>query len=261
MLMLRVPIVCISFVGLLPELGLADTYDIGVTLYNDMNCLNFVEDLILLDNGCYANKWAPNGTKGYKMNIVFFNKPERIDMREYLDDCHTLAMPKRTVTTSKEPCFPFLGSMYARFDTRFRSNTCEGEMCSNLKIAVQTFFSQAECTGPAHSIFRYPVGHGDCMRAFNGTQTLIERGGNVTLTDYSGSDECKAQTGARVRTYSIRASFCYPLYTTRSPRSFSWRVEAVQKMSTTADAYRLPPPILAILVLLACSCRSSRLAR
>lgn len=226
------------------QLGRADTYDIGVTLFTDANCLFWANNFILLDNGCYANKWAPNSTKGFKMNIVFFNAPQRIDMREYVDDCHTLAMPKRTLTTGTDRCNPFLGSMYAQFDIRFRSNTCKGQLCSNLAIAVQTFYTAAFCQGPAFSIFRYPV-QNECMRAFNGTQGLFASGGdsNISLSDYSGSDDCKTSKGVRLRTYSITNDFCYPLYTTTAPRSFSWRVERTKPYAAASDAYRSLPSL------------------
>lgn len=237
------------------QLGRADTYDIGVTLFTDANCLFWANNFILLDNGCYANKWAPNSTKGFKMNIVFFNSPQRIDMREYVDDCHTLAMPKRTLTTGTDRCNPFLGSMYAQFDIRFRSNTCKGQLCSNLAIAVQTFYTAAFCAGPAFSIFRYPV-QNECLRAFNGTQGLLASGGdsNISLSDYSGSDDCKItgpqNKGVRLRTYFIINDFCYPLYTTTAPRSFSWRVERTKPYAAASDAYRsLPSLFIAALLL------------
>lgn len=229
----------------------ADTYDIGVTLFTDANCLFWANNFILLDNGCYANKWAPNSTKGFRMNIVFFNSPQRIDMREYVDDCHTLAMPKRTLTTGTDRCNPFLGSMYAQFDIRFRSNTCKGQLCSNLAIAVQTFYSQASCLGPAFSMFRYPV-QNECMRAFNGTQGLLASGGdsNISLSDYSGSDDCKISKGVRLRTYSITNNYCYTLYATVAPRSFSWRVERTKPYAAASDASRsLPSLFIAALFL------------
>lgn len=239
------------FAGWLPKLCQADTYDIGVYLYTDPNCLFRASEFLLLDGGCYANKWAPNGTKGFKMNIVFFNDPARIDMREYIDDCHTLAMPKRTVTVGTDRCNPFLGSMYAQFDIRFRSNTCKGPKCSKLSIAVQTFYMQAACAGPTFSIFRYPV-QSECLRAFNGTQDLYAStdGGNITLTDYSGSYNCKRVEGGRVRTYSIMNAMCYPLYSTNSPRSFQWRIEKVTPYAAASDAYRSPPYFLTAVALL-----------
>lgn len=239
---LRVVAACLLFLGWLPQLSHADTYDIGVYLFTDPNCLFQANQFLLLDGGCYANKWAPNSTKGFKMNIVVFNSPEKIDMREYLDDCHTLAMPKRTVITGTERCNPFLGSMYAQFDIRFRSSTCKGPKCSKLAIAVQTFYNQASCTGPAYSIFRYPV-QGECLRAFNGTQDLVASGDdrNISLTDYGGSDTCKFESGVRLRTYSITNENCYPLYTLQAPRSFSWRVERITPYAAASDAYRSPP--------------------
>jgi len=242
---LSTALVASFFAGWLPRLSLADTYDIGVYLFTDANCLFRANDFLILDGGCYANTWAPNSTKGWKMNIVFFNSPQRIDMREYVDDCHTLAMPKRTITTGTDRCSPFLGSMYAQFDIRFRSNTCKGPKCSQLSIAVQTFYSQSSCAGPAYSMFRYPV-QGECMRAFNGTQDLVASsdGGNISLTAYSGEvngDKCKSGTGTRTRKYAIENTKCYPLYTTNAPRSFSWRIETVNPYRAASDGFRSFP--------------------
>lgn len=236
---------CLVGVAWLPQLVRADTYDIGIKLFTDPNCLFWANEFVMLDGGCYANKWAPNGTKGFRMNIVYFNEPQRMDMREYLDDCHTLAMPKRTITAGTDRCNPFLGSMYAQFDIRFRSNTCKGQLCSELAIAVQTFYNQAFCSGPAYSIFRYPV-QGECLRAINGTQDLVAAGDdvNISLNDYGGSDNCKGGPGIRTRTYSITNEFCYPLYTTQAPRSFSWRVERPSPYAAASDAFRSLPGLM-----------------
>lgn len=239
---LRALIACLFASGWLLRLGRADTYDIGVKLFTDPNCLFRANEFMLLDGGCYANRWAPNATKGFKMNIVFFNSPQRIDMREYADDCHTLAMPKRTVVTGVDRCNPFLGSMFAQFDIRFRSSTCVGAMCSNLAVAVQTFYSQAFCTGPAYQIFRFPV-QGECLRAMNGTQDLTASsdGGNISLVDYAGGDDCSAKQDVRIRTYSITNTYCYPLYSSEAPRSFMWRVEQYVPYASASDGFRFVP--------------------
>lgn len=244
-------VACFIGAGWLPQLGRADTYDIGVNLFSDANCLFYADEFLLLDGGCYANKWAPNSTKGFKMNIVGFNAPQRMDMREYTDDCHTLAMPKRELQAGTDRCNPFLGSMYAQFDIRFRSSTCKGQLCSSLAIAVQTFYTQSFCSGPAHSVFRYPV-QGECLRATNGTQDLRASSddSNITLKDYRGGDDCKASPGIRVRTYSINNRNCYPLYSTQAPRSFSWRVERSIPYASASPAYRSLPGLLSAAALL-----------
>lgn len=229
----------------------ADTFDIGVKLYTDNNCLFWSQTFLILDSSCYANIWAPNATKGWTMRIVDFNVPQSIDMREYTDDCHSLAMPKRTLVTGTERCTPFLGSMYAQFDIRFRSNTCKGAMCSTLATAVQTFYSAAACAGPAFATFRYPI-QNECLRASNGTQdfTVASDDRNITLTDYGGGDECKAQEGVRVRTYDITNRYCYPLYTAEPPRSFSWTVERNTPYAAISTGFRSPPSMLCLLILL-----------
>lgn len=248
---LRAVVICFISAVWLPDLCRADTYDIGINLFDDPNCMNWVDQLVILDGGCYANRWAPNATKGFKINIVDFNNPQKMHMREYSDDCHTQSWEAKTFTSGTDPCALFLGSTWARFDIRFRSNTCKGQLCSNLAIAVQTFYSAAFCAGPAHSIFRYPV-QGECMRAFNGTQDLTAGGGdaNISLMDYGGSDNCKAGRGIRFRTYSITNRFCYPLYSNRAPRSFSWRVERTTPYAAASDGSRSLPQLLAIVVFL-----------
>lgn len=253
---LSIVVACLFSAGWLPQRASADTYDIGVNLYTDANCLFWAEDFVLLDGGCYANRWAPNASKGFKMNIVYFNSPQKIDMREFEDDCHTLVPPKRTVTTGTDRCTPFLGSMYAQFDIRFRSNTCKGQMCSTMAIAIQTFFKQAGCVGMPFAIFRYPV-QGECLRANNGTQDLTASAddSNLTLVDYAGSDDCKRCTATtencdvRVRDYFITNQNCYPLYTTIEPRSFSWVVERPMPYAVASDGYRFLPGLLSVLFL------------
>jgi len=246
--MLRALITCLFSAGWLLQLSRADTYDIGVKLFTDANCLFYANEFLLLDGGCYANKWAPNGTKGFRMNIVYFNSPQRIDMREYGDDCHNLAMPKRTVQSGVDICNPFLGSMYAQFDIRFRSNTCKGQLCSNLAVAVQTFYTAGSCTGPAYSNFRFPV-QGECLRAMNGTQHLLGNDSYISLVDYAGGDDCTASKGVRVRTYSITNQYCYPLYTSEAPRSFSWRVERNIPYAAVSDGFRPLPGFFTLVVL------------
>merc|ERR1712050_27409 len=113
--------------GFLSRLGVSDTYDIGVRLYTDPNCLFWANTFTLLDNGCYANTWAPNASKGFKLTIVYFNAPQRFDIREYTDDCHTLYAPKRELISGTDVCRPFVGSMYAQLEIQFRSNTCQGQ--------------------------------------------------------------------------------------------------------------------------------------
>lgn len=211
--------------GCLPHRARADTYDIHVNLFTDINCLFPADNHLAADNTCYANKYSPNVTLAYKMRIVNFDSPARIDFREFSDDCHTLTKPKRTMIAGTSRCNLFLGSLYAQFDLRFRSNTCQGSKCSNLAITIQTFYSAASCTGPAYAVFRYPV-QGECLRAKNGTQDIMTSvdDRNITLNDYIGSDDC-AEPIYRRRTYAIVNQYCYPLYVTKAPRSFIWRVE------------------------------------
>jgi hypothetical protein len=227
---------CIISAAWLPQLGRADTYDIGVKLYTDINCLFWANEFALLDNGCYGNTYAPNVSKGFKVTIVDFSSPQKFDMREYTNDCHTLAKPKRTLSAGVDNCNHFLGSMYAQFDIRLRSNTCQGTLCSNLAVAMQTFYDGAGCAGVTYATFKYPL-QGECMRANNGTQDLVTSGddANITLIDYVGSDTCgRTDTASTQKTYSILNKYCYPLYGNKAPRSFMWKVERNKPFATTS---------------------------
>jgi len=236
----RATLACFLALAWLPQLGRADTFHIGVNLFTDLNCLFKADNFIATDGGCYANKYAPNMTLGFSMTIVGFNDPAKIDFYEYSDDCHTLSKPKRTLQGGVDRCNLFLGSLYAQFNLRFRSNTCQGESCSTLAITIQTFYNGAGCSGPEYAVFRYPV-QGECLRATNGTQEITTSGddSNITLNDYIGSDNCEPPW-TRNRLYSIVNQYCYPLYVNRAPRSFVWRVERSMPYKPTASLSSRP---------------------
>jgi len=160
------------------------------------------------------------------MTITMFDEPQRYSLRTYSDDCHTLH-GQREVYAGTDRCNQFMGSMYATFDIQMRSATCEGSKCSTLSVAVQTFYNAASCTGSEYASFKYPV-QGECMRAMNGTQTILASpdDSNITLSDYVNNDVCgrSGSVGIR-RTYFIKNALCYPLYTTQAPYSFNWKIE------------------------------------
>jgi len=214
----------------LARTGRADTLDISVRLYRDANCFERAEELLLMDNACYANLYS-NATRAFSMKLVGFNTPPLIDLLEYTDDCNT-ALPKRTITGGR--CERLMGGFYGIFEHRFRSSTCTGDRCSTLNVVVQRFYSQVGCRGLAYKTFKYPI-QSECMRWSNGTQTFKADSTftNITQVDYLTNDVCQ---GSLRSTYSMTANRCYPLYANKIPRSFDWRVEL--KDGSTADAWR-----------------------
>merc|ERR1719491_2763247 len=61
--------------------GLAgDTVDLNVLLYNDPNCFSRSDEMVLVDKGCYANRYA-NTTKSFELKIVVFEGDEKIALR------------------------------------------------------------------------------------------------------------------------------------------------------------------------------------
>lgn len=218
--------------------GQADTYDIGIKLYTDPNCIYWADDLLLLDGGCYANIYS-NTTKAFTLRIVYFNQPQRIDFREYTDDCYELAAPKRTFIAGR--CIFLSGSFYAEMSIRERGSTCSGPQCSPLAVVVQSFFSRIDCTGATYALYRYPI-QTECLRWSNGTQTLTTTAGdqNITLVDYFDTDNCQ---GGSMRTYTIMNQYCYPLSALEAPRSVMWRVQRdapYQSAANAASRLRLP---------------------
>lgn len=224
--------------------GQADTYDIGIKLYSDNQCMFWADDLLLLDGGCYANIYS-NNTKAFSPRIVYFNEPQRIDFREYTDDCYNLAAPKRTFVAGR--CTFFAGVYFAEMTIRNRGSTCSGPQCSPLAIVVQTFYSQAGCTGPSYALYRFPV-QNECMRWANGTQTFATTAGdqNVTLVDYV-NDTCRGVN----RSYTILNQYCYVLSPLQAPRSVMWRVQRDKPYAGFANAASRLRPASSLLALAA----------
>jgi hypothetical protein len=199
----------------------ADTVDIQMHLYRDGNCFEKVDEFMLLDEGCYANLYN-NASRAYQIKITKFQGEQEVDLREYIDACNYLFRPKKSLKVGK--CEHFIGSTYVKLNTRFRSDACQGDSCSTLSVGVQRFYSQEYCRGIAYDTFLFPL-QGECMRWGNGSQTfrIDADGTNITQVDYIGNDRCEA--GSVTRMYSMRPGTCFPLFTDKSPRSFSWTLE------------------------------------
>eukprot|EP00929_Paragymnodinium_shiwhaense_P031826 TRINITY_DN17752_c0_g1_i1.p1 TRINITY_DN17752_c0_g1~~TRINITY_DN17752_c0_g1_i1.p1 ORF type:complete len:299 (-),score=37.19 TRINITY_DN17752_c0_g1_i1:356-1252(-) len=195
----------------------AETWDIQLQLYRDPVCMERVEDILLMDQGCYANLYS-NITKAYSLKILFFNYPQSIEVREFSDNCQSIARPPRPMGT--ERCVRFLGGLWAVVRLLFRSPTCVGE-CSKLGVSEQVFYPEKNCGGRPIKSFWYPSP--GCMRAANGTQELglntDSRGTNITFTDFIYNSACD---GGIVKVYEVPSGSCFPLYEDRSPRSFQW---------------------------------------
>ncbi|OLP76771.1 hypothetical protein AK812_SmicGene43250, partial [Symbiodinium microadriaticum] len=103
-----------------PKLSVA-RLDIDVRLFLDSNCFDPYDELLLLDDGCYANLYT-NATKAFKVRIVGFVEPFKYDIQDYTDACHTIFSPKRTLESGK--CERFIGGYWAEITNRLRSSTC-----------------------------------------------------------------------------------------------------------------------------------------
>lgn len=210
----------------------ADTLDIEVAMYSDSNCFERFDNLLLLDDTCYANLYT-NLTKGYKLKIVGFTGEKKLDLYDYTDACNTMFTPKRAIRAGK--CERFVGNYYAITRIRLRSSTCVGADCSRLAVVVNRFFSEAACAGLPYQLFTYPV-QDECMRWSNGTQgfTVDPTNTNITQVDYLMNDKCN---GDLQRKLTIQNDFCYGLYTDKAPRSFSWTITRYDG-TASADAWR-----------------------
>ncbi|CAE7383621.1 unnamed protein product [Symbiodinium sp. CCMP2592] len=209
-----------------------DTLDIDVRLFLDSNCFDPYDELLLLDDGCYANLYT-NATKAFKVRIVGFVEPFKYDIQDYTDACHTIFSPKRTLESGK--CERFIGGYWAEITNRLRSSTCVGQDCSRLAVTKQRFYSESMCVGLPYEVFTYPV-QNECMRASNGTQAfrVDPTTTNVTQVDYLVNDRCG---GDLTRQYIMSVGYCYELYPDRAPRSFRWEVERYDA-TAISDAWR-----------------------
>eukprot|EP00441_Pelagodinium_beii_P016446 CAMPEP_0197663208 /NCGR_PEP_ID=MMETSP1338-20131121/56523_1 /TAXON_ID=43686 ORGANISM="Pelagodinium beii, Strain RCC1491" /NCGR_SAMPLE_ID=MMETSP1338 /ASSEMBLY_ACC=CAM_ASM_000754 /LENGTH=220 /DNA_ID=CAMNT_0043241461 /DNA_START=44 /DNA_END=703 /DNA_ORIENTATION=- len=204
--------------GALLQLCYADTLDIDVKMYQDSNCFERRDDLLILDDTCYANLFT-NLTKAYKMKIVGFDPAsQQLDLFDYTDDCQTLFTPKRTLSAGK--CERFIAGYFGIINIRLRASTCEGPDCSRLAVTNQRFYSEEGCQGLPYQIYTYPV-QNECMRWANGTQvfTVDPTNTKITQVDYLANDKCD---GGMQKRYEMENGLCYPLYTDRAPRSFLW---------------------------------------
>jgi len=221
-------------------------------MYQDMDCIERAQDLMLLDGGCYANLYSDQ-TKAYSLKIVGFGAVPRFHLYEYIGICHPeYQYSTRPRTIEAEKCERFLGSgeagiYYARIYTRYRANTCVGSGCSTLNVVVQNFYKDANCLGLALQTYKYPLKDA-CLRWSNGTQTFRVDAAlsNITQVDYLGDDGCG---GDLVRTYTMTNRRCYSLYDSKAPRSFAWSVEESTSAtgSTISAVSRVNPAAAAML--------------
>jgi len=223
----------------------ADTMDINAVLYKDANCFERADEMVLLDQGCYANRYA-NLTKAFQLKIVVFETGiQKIDLREYLNDCYPayLFRPARTIHCGR--CESFVGGFFVQTSLRLRSSTCEGYSCSPLNTAVQSFYSMENCEGLVMENYYYPL-QGECMRYNNGSQAFSlppgYSGKNISQVDFPGNDGCN---GVSQRKYSMVDGQCYSLYSEVAPLSFVWQVEKARPLAVSPATRSAPPPGLA----------------
>jgi len=235
--MMRAAPLCSVFLGLLARaLAEGDTVDVLVTTYRDPNCFEKVDEFTNLDEGCYATLWT-NLTRAYQLKIVVYDPgSQKVDLREYIDDCWpvNLFRPARTMQVGK--CEPFIGGFYAILGLRWRSPTCVGLSCSQISVAMQRFYSEENCAGVGVMTNYYPV-QGECMRWSNGTQTftLDPEGRNISQVQYMMNHECG---GSDVMGYWMMTGTCYSLYSDTSPKSFRWQVELGKNYASVVSGAR-----------------------
>jgi len=217
------------------QVALADTMDINVVLYKDPNCFERADDMVLLDQGCYANRFD-NMTKAFQLKVVVFDEKPKIDLREYINNCYEAFLFKPARTLEGGRCERFVGGFYVQTSLRLRSTTCEGYSCSPISVAVQRFYSEEGCTGVVVENNNYPL-QSECMRFSNGTQAfkLGDTDNNITQVDYLGNDGCN---GVLQRSYSMIDGNCYSLYSDSSPKSFIWMVEKGKAFTSAAATKR-----------------------
>jgi len=212
----------------------AETWDIYVQLYRDPNCYEFADTLYLLDQACYANLYS-NVTKAYSVKAIGFEYPQRVHIQQYQDDCQTgTTLYPRQLEAGV--CAKFVGAFWGKIGLRYRSESCEGDLCSRLAVIVQTFYSRPWCQGMPMMIYYYPA-QKECLRWYNGTQNFLfkidQDGTNITQTDYEGQDANKCDTGVR-KTYSLTGDRCFQLRPDQPPYSFKWSVDTSARLTSAA---------------------------
>lgn len=223
----------------------ADSLDISVILYRDSSCFETFDELLLLDEGCYANSYT-NRSQAFSFKLVGFGTQGSADLTEYTDDCHNPVVPaseRHSSTNYREgACLEFMAPqspLYAVVRARRRSNTCVGDSCSRLTIAYQRFYLDAHCENATFD-FAYPLQQ-ECMVYFNGTQTFMgfEPFHNITQVDYLGDYNCNA-SHPHIRTTVVTADVCFGLYSQdlpHMPQSFRWHIDQYTPW-TTSEAWR-----------------------
>jgi len=201
---------------------LSDSWDVKIRLYRDLNCFERADDLLLLNNGCYANLYG-NLSKALAVKIVGYDAQGKFDFTEYNDNCNSIQRPTRQI--QGQTCVKFTGAFWARLTLSLRSSTCTSD-CSSLRVAVQTFYTSTDCSGLPYTIFKKPLRR-ECMRMTNGTQNFSATlsGVRITQTDYAGIDNCGARGGTDPIKYDIEARKCYSIQSPTA-QSFRWTVDS-----------------------------------
>lgn len=225
--------------------ALGDAYDVGVKLYKDSNCFEQADELTLTTENCYANVYS-NRSKGYRITIVSFSDPQKMNLVFYEDHCWTPVMAPIAVLTGE--CQHFTGGFYGVYNLKYRSqNECTGQ-CSGLRLAVQEFYQsricyendRCECIGDPYETYYYPI-QNECLRWGNGTQTFFidKQEVNITQRDY-WDDACLGKTFQEIL---MQNGYCYPLY---SNRGFMWTLTNIAVMSNAPRRFGTSGRLLGI---------------
>lgn len=211
-----------------------DTQDIYVRAFRDPNCFERFGEMTLIDGGCYANVYS-NLTAAFQGNIITYSYPQEFTLTEYIDDCNNMYNQPRRIRAGL--CVRFVGQLYGIMSMVYRSPTCSN-FCSTINVAVQTFWSMAQCKGTVYQVNTFPL-QSECLRVNNGTQLFSISNGytNITQVTFPGDRQCTS--GAVTKSYSMTNGYCYPLYTDKQPMSFTWSV-ALSSPSAISSSPTVP---------------------
>jgi len=230
MVLWQLLVLCVAQTVVDNQVDNVNTYDVYLSLYDDIDCMFQREQLLVTTENCYANRYEkPTSTAasiGYAFSLTivnFFNRtnshgianPRMINLYYYTDDCHT---PQR-LPDSQELRAPLqlvegqcsgdlqtyiLGTLHGKFSLRQRTvgettRPCTGgpHVCSTIRLLHTHFFATHGCQGDPYRKLAYPVGNkkgvGPCLRYSNGTHffSIDETNADTIYEyDYPHSPDC-----------------------------------------------------------------------
>jgi len=238
-----------------------DTYDVHIALYNDDGCFSQADQLLLSTTNCYANLYTET-TAAFMLTVVSFQDeedsltgktlPVTINVKEYLNDCHTLSGDQPVTSVFANQCQPFLGQFSGVYTLRHRSypTPCSGSDCSTIRMVYNRFYISDGCSESVYLSRTFPLGEPgvtSCIRYANGTMEFALAGNSTIVeTDYPYSRNCQPATITNEthtlqipeQVWTISVGKCYPL----QGRSFDWHVDqeyAISEEDSDSGAHSL----------------------